>query len=120
MSDATERVEELRNANKRPSPEDTQRYNDLERDIKKAELYESFIDHPVTKEIVERLVAWISEWNQKLMKGDGDKYMVERRDNLIDILSIFSPMKARTDHLTKDIPEQVKQFQEYYKGYPGQ
>ena len=114
MSEAHDKIEELRNTIQNISPEDARWLDDLEKDIKKRERYADFLEHPVTKEIVERVISWIQSANDILLSGKGTEKTTLQRDNLLDILSIFSPTKAKTDHIVKQLDPKIKEFKDYY------
>lgn len=115
MSEALEKISEMREVMRDPSPEDAEWLANLERDVKHREQYQDFLNHPITKEIVDRILSWIEYQNSLLLGGKGDATTVVRRDNLLDLISIFSPSKSKTDHIVKVLEPKIKEFRDYYK-----
>lgn len=102
-------------AERSPLPDNLRAIQDLERSIKKSELYSNFLNHPVTKEIVLTLVKQVESINAELLAGKGVTHdVLLRRDEWKGMLQIFDPMRASESALSSHLDFQLNRFKDYY------
>jgi hypothetical protein len=115
-----DKIKELESKITKPTESELNEIEMMSRQIKKAEQYESFLNHPVTKEVVERIMDWIRDTNlllldrSSIINSEREKAITER-DILVNILNIFSPKKANILELEKHIDNKIKEVSDFFQ-----
>lgn len=119
MGVARSKFNELRSLTKdRVSSGNVSSMLDLERQIKRTELYGDWLNHPVTKELALNMVSVIEQINSKLLDSSMDdktrENLLQQRKEWRDMLSLFNPAKANDASLVARIDTLLEQFKKFY------
>lgn len=80
--------------------------------LQKSEHYKSFLEHPITKEIVESLVKWIKEINGKALNFEGTEKEKWQRECYMRLLRVFGPDKTKLISLENFVDYKLKEFRQ--------
>lgn len=114
-----EKLHRLEKIVRNPSEDDLFELDKLQKEISQKERYKDFLEHPITKEIVGRLVVWLKDATMLLLseksikEGERLKCII-RKHAIEDLLSIFSPDKVGISSVEDFLDVKIRSYEEYY------
>ena len=113
------KLTDLKKIIKNPTLEDKKVFDEWEKRLQKGNLYRSWLDHPVTKDIALSVANSVSSVNRELltdidMKLEKRKRLMNKRDMWLDFLGLFNPDLDITKVVEQEIEEGIRKFKEYY------
>ena len=116
--DLQEKINQLEELITSPTTQELEAIKGMRKQLQMSEHYKSFLEHPITADIVKRLIDWIKLTNLTLLSDEsiieGKRHdLILERDIYIKILNIFSPEKTKLINLENVIDEKIKEFKNY-------
>lgn len=116
---AKTKLKEIQKIVKFPTEEDREQMKAWQQKLKNIELHKSFLDHPVTRNIVADITGAIQDINRELlvdeaMEIDDRRAKIIRRNVWQDFLNLFHPELTSDKMVEQEIGAGIKQFKTYY------
>ena len=113
------KIKEIKELIKHPTLEDKRVFDEWEKRLQKGNLYRSWLNHPITKDIILSIANSVSSVNRELltdidMKLEKRKRLMNKRDMWMDFLGLFNPNMDITKMVEQEIDEDIKKFKAYY------
>ena len=113
-------IEKLRTFAPYFTPEDQEQLREWEKLLKQKNLYKTYLEHPITKEIITKILSMIKDINTQILnsitsEGKIDPRLVGQRESWIGFVELLSPGIADDSLVANDIDSKFKEFESYYK-----
>ena len=110
------KLSDLQSIVKNPTQDDLDIFDQWEREIKKNELYKTWLNHPITKKIANDICDRVKNLNQEILNTLGDNSeKINIRNNWEDFLRFFNPSIDTSSIIEEEIEQSIKSFKEYYE-----
>lgn len=111
------KLKDLKKIVKDPTQEDLEVIGQLGKRIKKLELYESWMNHPTTKEILKATVERLKAINNQILSDDVEdtKLLKVSKKLWVELLDIFGSKSENENLINQDIEAGITKFKDYLK-----